>query len=561
MTRSYRFLLLTLLGALGLGGGASIQAQTANQSQDQPPTLAGVQAREAAFSAMLKDCKLVGFFTDSNAAPDQLIGDSYSIKSVTRTEGKLWTFAASIEYGKRSIPIAMKLPVEWAGNTPVVTITKKKFPLLGTYTARVLFYEDQYVGLWSGATHGGQMFGRIVRDAPDPAAQKPAPQKLKLKGGKAGKPAGDGAAGGGPLGSSAALPSALAPTDDGTNWPSFRGYSAKGVAEGFATAEEWDLEQGTNIQWRVPVPGMSHSSPVIWGDKIFVSTAIRADGEQELKVGLYGSIEGVENEGAFAFALYCYDKQTGEELWNRVAWEGKPKYKRHPTGSYAASSPACDGQRVLSFYGQEGLYCYDLDGTLLWTRTFGDLDSGYYEAKQAQWGFSSSPILSGGLAIIQCDVQEGSFLMAMDAATGKTLWKTDRDEVPTWSTPTVVLDEGRAQVVCNGYKHIGGYDLRTGKELWSLEGGVTSRCPRLSSPEAWSSLPMPTGAWLRSMPLIWARVVRSTWTAKRWSGARATVATTCRRHSPMVRMSIFAAIRGSWLATTWPRVNSTIASA
>ena len=470
----FRQPLLGSLGLLGLLLLSSPQAQAqprASAAQDAPKAEEKTQAqREADFAKLLSDCKLVGYFTDSNASPDKLLGDSYSIKSVTKAEGNLWTFAASIEFGGRAIPIAMKMPVEWAGDTPVLSVTKLKFPLLGTYSARVLFYDDQYVGVWSGDKHGGQMFGRVVPDADDAsgsAGSKSADEHKEHD--EHGDAGGDGAASGGPLGSQAAAPPE--PAVKSNNWPSFRGPGASGVAEGYATPVEWDVESGKNIQWRVEVPGMSHSSPVIWGDKIFVTTAIRAEGEQELKVGLYGSIEGVPNEGAFAFALYCFDKNTGAELWNQISWEGKPKYQRHPKGSYAASSPATDGEHVLAFYGQEGLYCYDVKGKLKWQKTFGDLDSGYYVVKQAQWGFSSSPILHDGKVIIQCVVQEGSFLMALDVLTGEEIWRTAREEVPTWSTPTVVITDERQQVVCNGYKHIGGYDLNTGEELWKLVGG------------------------------------------------------------------------------------------
>jgi outer membrane protein assembly factor BamB len=126
---------------------------------------------------------------------------------------------------------------------------------------------------------------------------------------------------------------------------------------------------------------------------------------------------------------------------------------------------------VLAFFGGEGLYCYDLEGELLWGRDLGPMDSGFYMVPGAQWGFASSPILHGDLAIVQCDVQKGSFVAALDATTGEDRWRTPRDDVPTWSTPTVLVREGRSQVICNGFKHPGGYDLHTGEELWSLSGG------------------------------------------------------------------------------------------
>jgi len=243
------------------------------------------------------------------------------------------------------------------------------------------------------------------------------------------------------------------------------------VADGHETAVEWDLEEGTNIQWRVEVPGLALSSPVIWGDQLWVTTAIRSKGEQVLRVGRYGSIEPVQDDSPYSFELHCLDKNTGEAMWAHSSWEGVPKYSRHPKGSYAASSPATEGRRVVAFYGTEGLYCYDLKGNQLWKKDLGDLDSGFFKVPTARWGFASSPILHEDMVIVQCDVQGQSFVAALDAADGKDLWRTNREEVPTWCTPTVDVREGRVQVICSGWKHIGGYDLRTGKELWKLVGG------------------------------------------------------------------------------------------
>lgn len=259
--------------------------------------------------------------------------------------------------------------------------------------------------------------------------------------------------------------------EGGVDWPSFRGANGAGVAEGYETCVEWDVESGENVRWRVALPGMAHSSPVISGERLFVTTAVRREGDQELTVGLYGAIMPVEDESAYSFELHCLDKRSGELRWKRTSWEGVPRFKRHPKGSHAASTPACDGERVVAFYGTEGLFAYDLDGEPLWRRSFGDLDSGFFMVPPAQWGFASSPVLHDGRVLVQCDVQGQSFVAALDAATGEEVWRTNRDEVPTWSTPTVDVREGRAQVICNGFKHIGGYDLQTGAELWRLEGG------------------------------------------------------------------------------------------
>jgi len=257
----------------------------------------------------------------------------------------------------------------------------------------------------------------------------------------------------------------------GENWPSFRGSHAQGVAEGHATPVNWDLETGLNLSWKARIPGLCHSSPVVWGDRIFVTTAIRLEGESELKVGLYGSPTPAGEEGVHRFQVHCLDKRSGETIWVRTAIETTPRYQRHPKGSHAASSPVTDGKRVVASFASEGLYAYDMDGELLWSRELGDLDSGWYVAPGAQFGFASSPVLHDDVVILQVDVQEDSSLWAMNAEDGADVWRTARADVPTWGTPTIDTEDGRNQVVVNGYKHMGGYDLATGEELWKLAGG------------------------------------------------------------------------------------------
>lgn len=256
-----------------------------------------------------------------------------------------------------------------------------------------------------------------------------------------------------------------------TNWPQFRGPRASGVAEGFATVKEWDLASGKNVLWRVAIPGLAHSSPVVWGERIYLMTAVRKEGEAALTVGLYGSVEPVADEGEQLFQVLCLDRKDGKVLWTQTAFEGEPAFPRHPKGSFAASTPATDGQHVLAFFGTEGLFCYDPEGKLLWKKEFGDLDAGWYVMPSASWGFSASPVLHDGVVYLQVDVQKESFVAALKASDGSELWRTPRTDVPTFGAPTVDVREGRKQLVCNGFKHIGGYDLASGKELWKLEGG------------------------------------------------------------------------------------------
>ena len=259
--------------------------------------------------------------------------------------------------------------------------------------------------------------------------------------------------------------------DPGANWPSFRGRAACGVADGFKTPQRWSVPEGQNIQWKVPVPGLGHACPIVWEDRVFIATAVRDGDDEPLKPGIYGNIEPVEDATNTRWVLCCFDRNTGEKRWQRTAHTGVPTIKRHPKSSHANSTPATDGRRVVAFFGSEGIYCYDLEGQLLWKRQIGVLDSGYYRVPTAQWGFGSSPLIHGDRVFIQCDVQKDSFVAALNLEDGSEVWRTPRDDVPTWSTPIVHVGPDRSQVILNGYKHMGGYDAATGEELWRLAGG------------------------------------------------------------------------------------------
>ncbi|MGK0220429.1 MAG: outer membrane protein assembly factor BamB, partial [Planctomycetota bacterium] len=374
--RTLRHLILALcLPALGL-------AQTPAELQEQ---------READFAELLTGVVLEGVTTVDGV--EGLQPDSYTLTKVEKQKDGRWKFSAVIHYGKRPVPIAVALPVEWAGDTPVIIVKDMAVPFMGSYSAQVMFHGNRYVGMWSGKDHGGTIFGEIVRKDPE-VGEEPVDEDAPDK-------------------------------QSGGNWPSFRGPDASGVADDSPTPEFWDIEGEENIHWRIPVEGMAHSSPVIWGDRLFVTTAVRAAGDQELTVGLYGSVEPVEDQSEFSLELHCYDKRDGRLLWKRQAFEGVPAVPRHPKGSHAQSTPAVDAERVVAFFGTEGLFAFSHDGEPLWKRDFGLLNSNFFMMKSAQWGFASSPVLHDDRVVVQCDVDDQSFIEVLDATDGKTIWRKD----------------------------------------------------------------------------------------------------------------------------------------
>ena len=257
----------------------------------------------------------------------------------------------------------------------------------------------------------------------------------------------------------------------GGNWPSFRGTNAAGVADGFPLPNEWSVPASRNVRWKTTIPGLGHSSPVIWGGRLFVSTAVSGAEKPELKVGLYGDIGSVNDPSIHRWIVYALDAASGRVIWEKTVHTGVPKIKRHPKATHANSTLATDWRHLVAFFGSEGLYCFDLDGTLLWKKDLGVLDSSFFMVPDAQWEFASSPVIYQDKVLVQCDVLKGSFIAAFRIEDGRELWRTPREDVPTWGTPTVHAVGGRAQMIVNGFKHAGAYDVGTGKEIWRLQGG------------------------------------------------------------------------------------------
>jgi outer membrane protein assembly factor BamB len=262
--------------------------------------------------------------------------------------------------------------------------------------------------------------------------------------------------------------SAPKPASAKGSWPSFRGPQASGVADGQNLPDQWNAKTGENILWRTPIPGLAHSSPIVWGNRIFVTSAVSSDPKASFRPGLYGDGDASTDRSRHRWMLYALDKQTGKILWQRVAYEGEPIEKRHIKATYANSTPATDGRIVVAWFGSQGVHAFDVDGRPLWKVDLGRLDFGAYDIPTFEWGSASSPIIWKDLVIVQCDTQTDSFIMALNANTGETVWKTDRDEIPSWGTPTVAITSKGEELIANASNFIRGYDPRTGKELWRL---------------------------------------------------------------------------------------------
>ncbi len=268
---------------------------------------------------------------------------------------------------------------------------------------------------------------------------------------------------------------AVAPAEPGSNavieplnWPSFRGPDGTGVADGQHPPLAWDLKTGENVRWKTPIPGLGHSAPVVWGNRILVTTALSGDKDPKIRVGNYGDAASVNDKSKHTWQVLCLDRDSGKILWTRTAHEGVPKIKRHLKGSQANCTPATDGRHVVVCFGSEGLYCYDFAGKLLWQRDLSTLDSAFAIDEEYEWGFANSPLIHDGLAILQCDLSHDSFIAAFSLADGGKVWSTPRDEIPSWSSPVVWHNSQRDEIVTNAAQYARGYDPKTGAELWRL---------------------------------------------------------------------------------------------
>jgi outer membrane protein assembly factor BamB len=256
-------------------------------------------------------------------------------------------------------------------------------------------------------------------------------------------------------------------------WPHWRGPLANGMAPDGDPPLRWD--EKTNIRWKTPLPGEGSATPVVWGDNVFVLTAIDTG-----KVAEAGALPKPDPQlpkrtkapnTYHQFVVLCIDRKTGKVRWQKTANEQVPHEGHHPTHSYAAGSPTTDGRYVYASFGSFGIYCYDLEGQLQWKRDLGRMNT------RLGWGEAVTPVLHGETLVLNRDQETESCVIALNARTGETRWKVDRDEASSWNTPLVVDHNGRTQVILNGTNRVRSYDLATGKLLWECGGQTTNAIP------------------------------------------------------------------------------------
>jgi outer membrane protein assembly factor BamB len=252
---------------------------------------------------------------------------------------------------------------------------------------------------------------------------------------------------------------------DSAHWPQFRGLGALGVAENPGLPERWSTNE--NVAWKVAVAGRGWSSPIVWGDRVFVTTVV-SDGEMEQpKKGLYFGGERKEvPKDTHRWLVLCFDLNSGRELWRQEAYSGVPSNQLHVKNTYASETPLTDGKRVYAYFGNVGLFCYDFEGRRIWSTNWPPVRT------RNGWGSAASPALHGDRLFIVNDNDDKSFVVALDIQTGRQVWRVERDEKSNWATPCIWANEKRTELVTPGTKKVRSYSL-DGKLLWEL-GGMSS---------------------------------------------------------------------------------------
>lgn len=253
--------------------------------------------------------------------------------------------------------------------------------------------------------------------------------------------------------------------DAQANWPHWRGPNENGLIKQGNPPLEWG--EGKNIRWKAKIPGMGHATPIVWGDRIFVQTAVQTE-----KI-----IEGVEADRrsappyVYQYKVMALDRNNGKLIWEKTVRETHPHEGMHQTASFASTSGITDGKYLYAFFGSQGLYCLDMDGNVKWEKDFGKMRT------RNSFGEGTSPALFGNTMVINWDHEDASFIVALDKMTGKELWRKDRDEVTSWSTPFIVAHKGKHQVIVSASAQTKSYDLETGKVIWECAGLGTNVIP------------------------------------------------------------------------------------
>ncbi len=246
-------------------------------------------------------------------------------------------------------------------------------------------------------------------------------------------------------------------------WGQWRGPMATGVAPHADPPVEWGEEK--NLRWKVEVPGLGHSSPVVWGDRVFITTAIPyGQAVPPVPDDLPGAHDNAPLTRHQEFAVLALARSDGRVLWKRSLRKELPHAGGHATGTFASASPTTDGEHLFAYFGSRGLYALDLDGELLWEKDLGDMTSKHGH------GEGSSPVLHGDTLVVNWDHEDQSFVVALDKRTGEERWRTGRNEVTSWSSPIVVEVGGKHQVIVAGTDRVRGYDLATGEVIWECGG-------------------------------------------------------------------------------------------
>jgi len=256
------------------------------------------------------------------------------------------------------------------------------------------------------------------------------------------------------------LLSSAAPGQD--NWPQFRGPAASGVGANSGLPDTWSTTD--HVAWKTPIPGRGWSSPIVWGNRIFVTTAIKEGGEPEpVKKGLYLGGDRPAPSDVHRWMVYCLDLDTGKVVWEKEVHRGVPQHGYHLKNSPASETPLTDGERVYAYFGNVGLFCFDFEGKLLWSKRWESVPTRF------GWGTAASPVLHGNRIYVLNDNDKQSFLVALDARTGEQVWRVERDEKSNWATPFVWENAKRTEIITPGTGRVRSYGL-DGQRLWELGG-------------------------------------------------------------------------------------------